>query len=228
MTQPLTYLSPPLVAHAATQHGDVVRLRDDASTLPRRYLLVGVERERPGCPPAATTPSLPFGAERFARVLDQLQTVLPRDLLDRIQFGWLTKRIHSEDSLGPLGDRCSYPCGINVVGVRPDIHEYRLHPFEQEAVGRSDEAERRGDDLVAFLQSQRPHDEVQRRRPTVHGDAVCDASDMGQSILKLRQAWPQAQVIAPEDVQYCFLITCINPLRSCLLYTSDAADDLPC
>src|SRR4029078_9145408 len=94
-------------------------------------------------------------AERLAGILDDPEAAPRRDALDRVHVGSQAVDVHGRAPAGSLAERRVDPRRVQVQRLRVDVHEDGLCTLVEQAVGRGDEAERRGDDLVAGLYDRR-------------------------------------------------------------------------
>jgi hypothetical protein len=125
---------------------------DDRSPLPRRHLLVRVEREHRAVPARADQRAvLVARADRLARILNDPQPARPCELLESGHVGGPAEDVHRQDPGGPLGHGGRGRFGRDVQRARVDVDEHRRRILVKQTVGRRDEAQRRGDDLVARL-----------------------------------------------------------------------------
>ena len=74
----------------------------------------------------------------------------------------VTEDVDRQEASGPLADGVRGGGGIKVERLLLDIDEDWPCALVEQAVGRSDEAERAGDDLVTLAPAEHPHPEVQR------------------------------------------------------------------
>ena len=162
--------------------------------LARRELLVGVEAERGRVAAAADRgPVGVSGPERLAGVLHDREAVG----LERGHVGRVAEDVHRQQRGGAVGDRGRGGRGIEVERARVDVGEHRPGVLVEDRVGRGDERERRGHDLVAGLDADRAQPEVQRGGAGGHGARVRDAEPRGEGLLEgsaMRgpsESWPE-------------------------------------
>ena len=108
-------------------------------------------------------PSRVDRAERLAGVLEDAEAVLGGDRLELRHRRRVAEDVDRQDPGGALADRGRGGRRVEVEGHRVDVAEDRPGALVEQAVGRGDEAEGAGQDLVALAPAQRPHAEVQRR-----------------------------------------------------------------
>src|ERR1700745_4304408 len=91
---------------------------------------------------------------------------------------------------------------IKSIGVNVDENWKSI--LIDEAVRRSNKAERCGDDLIAAADPERPDGQMQRRRSTVYSDSVSCAHVSGELFLKFDKPRAQAKLARPQDSGYIF------------------------
>ncbi len=128
-------------------------------------LLVRVEAEHREVPARAHGRAVRVeGAQRLAAVLHQPQAALGGQALERRQVGRVAEDVHRQQPGRALADRRGRGRRVDVERARVDVAEDGPCPLVEQAVGRGDEREGRGHDLVARLDPRRPHGQVQPRR----------------------------------------------------------------
>ncbi len=138
----------------------------DHPALARRQLLVGVEAEhgrmsrarRRQCPSACTAPSASQASSTIA------SPCLSRDPLEGGHVGRVAEDVHRQQRPRALGDGGRGGLRIEVERHRVDVREHRPRPLVERGVGRGDERERAGDDLVAVPHPDRPQRQMQPGR----------------------------------------------------------------
>lgn len=120
----------------------------------------------------ATLASLVFGAKALGGVLDHDQLVAVGDRVDLVHVGRLAVEAHRHDGLGARGDGGLDLGGVDIAGVRLDIHEDRLGAEQHDDLGRRNEGKRGRDDLVTRLDPHRHQADQQGFGAAGHGDAV--------------------------------------------------------
>lgn len=133
---------------------------------------------------AALAP-LVFGAKTLGGILDHDQIVAVGDRIDLVHIGRLPVQADRHDGLGTRGDCCFDLGGVNVAGIRLDIHEDRLGAEQHDDLGRRNEGERGRDDLVTRLDPHRHQTDQQGFGAAGHGDAVLGAGVGLELLLKL-------------------------------------------
>ena len=108
-------------------------------------------------------------SESTAPSASQASSRRPRPCLrgERLQLRHrrrVAEDVDRQDAGGALADRGRGGRGIEVERLGVDVAEDRPRALVEQAVGRGDEAEGAGQDLVAGAPAERPHAEVQRRR----------------------------------------------------------------
>ena len=148
MLQPSAAVAAPLIAPAAREARHLFVVRDDGTALTGRNLFVGVKSENAAIAKAACLAPADGGTDGLASVLDDGEAAPVGDL----DNGWHIRRVpedvNRENAARFRIDGAWDQRGIDVVGVDIDVDKARDRPFVEHAVGRGDEAERGGDDLV--------------------------------------------------------------------------------
>ena len=92
--------------------------------------------------------------------------------------------------------------GIEVVGLRVDIHEYRHGTHLQRRAGRRHKRIRRHDDFIANLNSGGTHGHLQRGRAAAHAEAVSTVMELRELLFKLRRARAAAPPVPTRAAQH--------------------------
>ncbi len=108
--------------------------------------------------------------------------------------------VDRQDRPGPVGHRLADEGRIDAQAVVLDIHEPRGGALVEDAVGRRDEAERRGDHLVAGADPERPDAEVQPGRAARAGDPLSSARQRRDAGLEPWGERAQGKDVAPQDL----------------------------
>ncbi len=139
-------------------------------------------RRRPGC--RASRASRPSASTAPSAWAQSSSTPRPR----RRRALELGDRRRDSRRCGPGGRRrCARPTAdrrggrVDVERRRVDVAEDRLGALVEQAVGGGDEAERRGQHLVAGAPAELADGEVERRRAAGDGDGVVDAEPRGEA-----------------------------------------------
>ena len=123
---------------------------------------------------AALAP-LVFGAKALGSIFDHDQIVAVGDRVDLVHVGRLPVQADGHDGLGTGGD-CRFDFGgVDVAGIRLDIHEDGFGTQQHDDFRGRDEGERRGDHLVTWLNAHGHKADQQGFGATGHGDAVLGA-----------------------------------------------------
>jgi hypothetical protein len=185
---------PALVALAAHGLRDFAVRSDQDPALPRGHLLVGVEGERRDVPvhsdPLAGAVDR---AKRLAGVLEHPQSAIRGDLAERREIRRVSEDVDREQAGGVLPHRGSCLLWINRQRDRIDVGEDGCGALVKQAVGRCDEGQRAGDDLIALAPAQRPHAEVKRGRPARDRDRVAVTEPVGEVRLELLELRAQRE-----------------------------------
>ncbi len=94
--------------------------------------------------------------------------------------------------------------GIEPEAVLLDVHEPGDGTLVEQAVGRCDEAERGGDDLVALADSERSHAHVEAGRSARAGDPVSPTGERRDRGLEPRRERAKREHVALEDLRHEF------------------------
>ena len=107
---------------------------------------------------------------------------------------------------GALADRRRRGRRVDVERHRVDVAEDRPRPLVEQAVGRGDEAEGAGEDLVSLAPAERPHAEVKRRRAARHRDRVLDPEPGGELALEALAHRPERQPAGAQHLEHQLLL----------------------
>ena len=173
MVEPAHVGGAALVALAAQPRRTRRPGRDDHPALAGGHLLVGVEGEGGEVAAAADHAALGVDrAERLAGVLEDAEAVAGGERLQLRHRRRVAEDVDRQDAGGALADGRRGGLGVEVERLRIDVAEDRPGALVEQAVGRGDEAEGAGQDLVARAPAERPHAEVQRRGAAGDRDRV--------------------------------------------------------
>src|SRR5437016_5799874 len=134
MGQPDIALAPPLVAHGATEAGDLVVVGQDHPAFGRRELLVRIERKDRGGPKRASSPTLVLGANGLAAIGDNLESISPGYVFELVVPRRLPETIDNENGPRTRSDCRLHECRIHVVRLWLDVDEHRTDTHIQSAV----------------------------------------------------------------------------------------------
>ena len=164
---------------------------DDRPALAGGHLLVGVEGKGGEVATSADGAALGVdGADRLAGVLEDAEATGGGQLLQLRHRRRVAEDVDRQDSPGALAGSGRGGLRVEVERDRVDVAEDRARALVEQAVGRGDEAEGAGQDLVAGAPAQRPHPEVQRRGAAGDRNRVLDPEPLRQ--LPARSARPSA------------------------------------
>ena len=124
---------------------------------------------------------------RLAGILDDRETTRPRHLEDRPHVDRLTVEMDRKDRPGAVGDRLLDEIRVESERLGIDVHEYRPAAGLGDRLGRRDEAQRGGDDLVAgaaAAQLRGQQREAQRVGAARHRNRVRHAAEGGELALE--------------------------------------------
>ena len=194
----------PLVTEAAEECVPLRLARDDHAAFTRGHLLVGVEGEHPRVPQRAHRAMLVGGTDCFARILDHGEIVAARDLQDRVHVGWLSEDMDGEDGLHARAEcESSALQRLRVDGerIRVDVDEDGTGARVEHAIGRGDEAERRGEHEVAVADAGSDHAEVEAGGTTADADRVGGADVLADAALQEFQAGAEREGWRVKDAE---------------------------
>src|SRR5215469_17736233 len=97
VAQPRCIFISSLIAHASAEGSDLLIVRDNHAPFRRGHLLVGVEGKNSRITKGSDAPPTILGSERFASILDDVQSILPRELHDGINIARKPKNVDWED-----------------------------------------------------------------------------------------------------------------------------------
>ena len=131
---------------------------------------------------------VPRRAGRVRRVLDDFQIVVARDLENAIHVAGVAGEVHRQNRAhAPIGaalERLLDARGIDVEGARIDVDEHRPRAQVAEHLRRRGESERRGDNLVARTDAERPQRQMQRAGAMRKRERMLGAHVLGEFVLE--------------------------------------------
>ena len=133
----------------------------------------------------AGSASLVGCAEALCSIFDNGDVVSCCDLVDCVHIGALTIERDRKNCFCFLRDDRFKMLRIEIVGPGVNVHIHRLGTEKRNDLDRSDESERRGDDLVAGTNPNRHECEQQRVSAAGTGDAVATAGKGSELLLQL-------------------------------------------
>ncbi len=145
-------------------------------------------------------------AERLAGVLEDAEAPGGRQ---RLQLGHRRREAEDVDRQqagGALADCRRGGIGVDVERQRVDVDEDRPRPLVEQAVGRGDEGEGAGEDLVARPPAELAHPEVERRRAAGDRDRVLDPEPGGQLALEALAHRPQREPARAQHLEHQLLL----------------------
>ena len=114
--------------------------------------------------------------------------------------------VDRQDARGALADRGRGGRRVEVEGHRVDVAEDRPGALVEQAVGRGDEAEGAGQDLVARAPAERPHAEVQGGGAAGDRDRVLDPEPGGELALEALAHRPQREPAGAQHLEHQLLL----------------------
>ena len=139
-----------------------------------------MEGKHRGIPEGADTLSVQLLAEGMGGIIDDLQMMTVRDLLDTLHITDVSIDMHRHDGTGALGDQGLELIDIDRVVPHIDIAEDRREAVSYDCMGRGGEGKRRRDDLAVEV-----HRLKQKLQRTVSVHEELHRADL-QIVLKLR------------------------------------------
>ena len=208
--EPAAAVRASLVAQALDHLPRVLVVGRDHAAFARRHLLVRVEGPDGVLAVRAKVLTLVQRAERLAGVVDQGEAVLVGDRLQLGQLARVAEDVHRDDRPGARRDRCLDGGGIHVQRVRVDVGEDRRRALVEEAVSRRREGERRGDRLVAGLESGEHAQQVQTGGARRDGSGVGRADGGGELLLEAVDRGAERQAPGAEHLQDELLLALVE------------------
>ena len=195
-----------MVAETSQPVGDLPVPRDHRPAVARGEVLRRVEREHGGLGEIPGAHAVPLDLDAVRGVLDDEEAVLIGEGPQRLHVGELSVQVNGEDP-----DRARTDCGADGGGIheprrRLHVDELRLRAqVENGARGRR-ERHRRGDDLVAGADVERPEREQKPHRARVGADDVgrdrafaSTNEEASELLLERRDLRPEGQKERVED-----------------------------
>src|SRR5215472_8528817 len=99
VAQPRCIFISSLIAHASAQGGYLLIIRNNHAPFRRRHLLVGIEGKNGRITEGSDAPSTILSSEGFAGILEDVQSILPRELQDGIHIARKPKNVDWQDGL---------------------------------------------------------------------------------------------------------------------------------
>src|SRR5215469_5612614 len=99
VVQPRCIFISSLIAHASAEGCDLRIVRDNHAPFRRGHLLVGIKGKNSRITEGSDAPSTILSSERFASILDDVQSILPRELHDGIHIARKPENMDGQDGL---------------------------------------------------------------------------------------------------------------------------------
>ncbi len=112
MLEPAFRIVPSLIANLPHKLREFQILSDDNSALASRDLFIGIERKYANIPESSYLPALVFGTDRFARILNDTESMTPCDRENSFQVCRAAEGMYNDDGFRSGGDR-----GLNSVRI---------------------------------------------------------------------------------------------------------------
>ena len=190
-------------AHLRGERGVVGR---DHAALPRRHLLVGVEREHRGRAGAADALAAALAADGLAGVLDDREPVLVGDRAERLHVARVAEDVHRQDPARARRDRRLDGRRVEHERVGIDVGEDGRRALVEHHVGRGHERDRRGHDLVARADARGAHEQVQAGGAARDGDGVLAAAEGRELLLEVARVGPEAEHAGAQRGEHVLLL----------------------
>jgi hypothetical protein len=126
-------------------------------------------------------------------IFNQGQVMLSRHVLQGVPIRWMAKSINSQDRSGARRDRRFDKGRVNAKGSWVSIDEDGHSTFHEDAIGRGNEARRRGNHLVSRTQSEGTNNEMKRTRSDVDGQSMANSDVSGRPHPQMPSASVQEQ-----------------------------------
>ena len=164
--------------------------------------LVLAKREGRGIAEGTDRPPLVAGAVGLGAVLDDLQTVLPAQLQQRVDVAGPAGEVDGDDRLRPRGDQRTDRFGAQVLAHRIDIGDDRGGAAHDDAARRGDEGAGGGDHLVAGADAVAGEDQLQGDGAVGQGNGVPAVAMGGKFLLEFAPlgAGPVVDPVGEEDL----------------------------
>ena len=195
------------------QHSDalgqfVVVGRDGAGVAQTAQVLGGVEGEPRSVPEGSGSPSGGDSSVRLCRILDQGESVVVGDCLERVPVTQASVEVHSEDRPGGRRDVSLDRLRIEVERGRIGLDQDRGAAVGADGQDAGNVGVGRDDDLVPRAEPVPTDDQAERVQTTADAHAVPDAAESGELLFERGNLRPQ-NVLAggadrlPGHVQFC-------------------------
>src|SRR6266545_2865758 len=152
-----------------------------------------------------------FRTERFARVLDQRQSVALRYGAQWVEVARKTEHVDGHDRARPLGHCSRHGCRVEIQRDGIDVREDRRRTFDDEAVRRRDERQRRRDHLVTGPETCDPTEEMQARRAARQRGGVRRADPLCHLLLEALDPRPKGEPARAQHFEHELLLTLVEP-----------------
>ena len=150
--------------------------RDDACISVSAQVLGGIKAEGSSRAQRTRAAPAPLRSDRLRRILDNRNTELLTDRVERIHVRALPVEVHrknrAEIRWPLLDDSPAHKLRIQVQGARINVHQDRSCARPHNGARRSEEAERGSDDRIARLHARRDQSEPQRSVPEAQPTAA--------------------------------------------------------
>ena len=186
MLEPGTGVRTTLVTQAQDALVDRFVIGCDNAAFARSHLLVRIEREDRRRAVRADHLPLTLSAKCLGAVLNDRETVSIGDRANLLDLAGQSKDVDRDDRLGAWRNCCLDCRWVEVKRDWVDFRERDIRPGLQDAVGRRDEREWRGDDLIAGADASLDEAKMKTRCATRDRSRVLDADPVGEGALEAR------------------------------------------
>ena len=193
MLQPAPAVGAPLICEALSQTPFLFGRNNERPALPRRDLLVRIERKDRWVAVRAEGLPTVASAECFAGILDEREFVASGDISKLIELHWVAKNVDRENGPRTRRNRAFDRRGIEIERVRIYVDKDRFCTFVEHAVRRSHEGEWRGDDLVSCGDLGHANCKMQTRRSTRDSDRMGRVDCVRDKMLKAFDHWAEGE-----------------------------------
>ena len=156
----------------------------DHAPLAGRHVLGRIERECRADAQGTGLAAADRGSMRLARVFDEHDAMPVRDPAQFVDLSRMTVQVDRHEGLCPRRNRGLHLCRVQAVRVGLDVDEDGSRADEQRRVGGGDEGEGARDDLVAFFDPVRQHQQMERGGPRAERDGVSHAAPLRELALE--------------------------------------------
>ena len=212
-------LHPPVEAEVFVDVALLLAMATDDPAEPRHFVVVGGDdpalagghvlgrvKAEAARTEGADAAALVLGAVRLGSVLHQRQLIVFADLGDLRHPRGVPEDVDRHHGLCVVGDGRFQLVRVHVQVERVDVHEHWRGAAGDDAGGCRDEAEGRGDHLIARANAVRLQRYDQRRGAAVHADRVLRPDVFGERLFERLRARTLRQLAAIQHLHHRALL----------------------